>query len=147
MCTLAPVIAVLIEVYCLHNKLFVLSREVNLRIRWLWTFMSQKATEWIIWGRQRETTPFMFIPCATMRRVHVSSICLSKFLLVEERVVQGLTNLYHYNPLYVKVFRRVWLMVISLITIDEEIRRVDGSVHHHHIANIIAYPLNKVASV
>ena len=53
--------------------------------------------------------------------------------MVEERVVQGLTNLHHYNPLYVKVFRRVCrLMVISLITIDEEIRRVDGSVHHHH---------------
>ena len=52
--------------------------------------------------------------------------------MVEERVVQGLTDLHHYNPLYVKVFRRVCrLMVISLITIDEEIRRVDGSVHHH----------------
>ena len=51
--------------------------------------------------------------------------------MVEERVVLGLTNLHHYNPLYVKVFRRVGrLMVISLITIDEEIRRVDGSVHH-----------------
>ena len=34
--------------------------------------------------------------------------------------------------LYVKVFRRVCrLMVIRLITIDEEIRRIDGSVHHH----------------
>ena len=47
-------------------------------------------------------------------------------------MVQGLTNLHHYIPLYVKVFRRVCrLMVISLITIDEEIRRVDGSVHQH----------------
>ena len=51
--------------------------------------------------------------------------------MVEERVVQGLTNLRHYNPLYVKVFCRVCrLIVISLITIDEEIRHVDGSVHH-----------------
>ena len=49
--------------------------------------------------------------------------------MVEERVVQGLTILHHYNPLYVKVFGRVYsLMVISLITIGEEIRRVDGSV-------------------
>ena len=48
-----------------------------------------------------------------------------------EGVVQGLTNLYHYNPLYVRVFRRACrLMVISLITIDKEIRCVDGSVHH-----------------
>ena len=52
--------------------------------------------------------------------------------MVEERVVQGLKNLHHYNPLYVKVFRRVCrLMFIGLLTIDEETLRVDGSVHHH----------------
>ena len=52
--------------------------------------------------------------------------------MVEERVVQELINLHHYNPLYVKVFRRMCrLMIISLIAIDEEIRRIDGSVHHH----------------
>ena len=37
-----------------------------------------------------------------------------------------------------KVFRRVCrLMVISLITIDEEIRRVDGSAHHQYISYLI----------
>ena len=47
-----------------------------------------------------------------------------------ERVMQGLTNLHHYNPLHVKIFRRVCrLTIIILITIDEEIRRVDGSVY------------------
>ena len=52
-------------------------------------------------------------------------------------MVQGLTNLHHSNPLYVKVFRRVCrLKVISLITIVGEIRRVDGSVHHFTISFI-----------
>ena len=61
-------------------------------------------------------------------------MCLSLFLMVKERVVLGLKNLHYYNPLKVKVFRRVYrLIVISLITIDEEIRRVDGSVHHQMI--------------
>ena len=34
--------------------------------------------------------------------------------MVEERVVQGLTNLRHYNPLKVKVFRRVCVLMDEL---------------------------------